>query len=155
MMTDDHRRRIQAARILVAAPLLVTLADNLDEKGQRESAAKVRESIRSDWNNVGEIVISDAVMHPFVYHLRLSKVPAHYYFDAPVPGGYEKSMRAQFSIFREAVRAFWHEWRANMVTSGFSGRMLETETAFYWNADDKYWLGIIGYVTDNSGKRYK
>lgn len=154
-MADENQQRIQAARTLVAAPLLVTLADNLDEKGQRESATKVRESIQQDWRTVGEITISDAVLHPYVYHLRLSKVPAHYYFDAPVPTGYEGAMRAQFTIFREAIRAFWHEWRARMVTSGFRDRMLETETAFYWDNDDKYWVGIIGYVTDNDGKRYK
>jgi hypothetical protein len=64
-------------------------------------------------------------------------------------------MREKFSIFREAVRSFWCEWKAQMVTTGFADRMCETETAFYWDPEDKYWVGIIGYYTDNSGKKYR
>jgi hypothetical protein len=141
-----NEARIAAARCLVAAPLIITLADNQRNRN-------IRALMRAEWEHQGELTISDAVLHPYVLHLRLSKVPKGYRLNIAIPAGYEKSLRANFPIFREAAQAFWTELRARDL-SDLPARLCETETALYWTADDEYWLGIFGYFTDGSGHKY-
>lgn len=159
-MDASHFARIEAARALVAAPLLITLADNLRNNGQSRVANLVIESIKPEWKRMGEIVISDAILHPMVLHLRTSKVPKGYKFEISIPSGYEKSLREKFALFREAIRSFWCEWRASAegpladALREIPTTMQETETAFFWCDNDQFWVGIFGYFSDSSGKQY-
>jgi hypothetical protein len=137
---------------------LVTLADNTRDE---RIAAKIRATISEEWRKTGEIVISDAILHPYVLHLRLSRVPKNYHFDLAIPAGYEKSMRDKFALFRAAVHSFWTEWLcdfadANPDCTAFCAEMKlrETETAYYWSDDDAFWVGIFGYFVDSYGKKY-
>ena len=155
---DANSERIKAARTLVAAPLLVTLASNVGGSSSDKRADLVHKTIDQAWAHPGEIVISDAVLHPYILHLRMSKVPKNYRFEIAIPPGYEKSLREKFALFRAAVRSFWDEWRANndhiMTVCHLPEHMEETETAFHWRNDDEFWVGIMGYFTDSCGKRY-
>lgn len=156
-MEASHFARIEAARSLVAAPLLITLADNLRNNGQSRIANLVMESIKPEWKQIGEIVISDAILHPMILHLRTSKVPAGYKFEISIPSGYEKSLREKFALFREAIRSFWREWRESIegpLADVVPTIMKETETAFFWRDNDQFWVGIFGYFSDSSGKQY-
>jgi len=158
-MDAPKQERILAARTLVAAPILVSLADNCEKKGDHAIAAKIRDSINPDWNHVGEIVISDAVLQPFILHLRLSKVPSGYAISTAVPENFERSLREKFRIFTAAVRAFWKEWLENLPEGlsrdYFAETMIESETAFHWKDDDSWWVGIMNYYTDVTGKKFK
>lgn len=149
--------RIAAARTLVAGPLLVTLEHNLRAKGCAETADWVRNSINPEWSRVGEIVLSDAVLHPYTLHLRMSRVPRNYRLEIAIPQGYEKALAKYFALFRAAAQSFWKEWLATASESAgaIAGASLhETETAMYVFDDDQYWVGIFGYFVDGRGRKY-
>lgn len=163
--------RVAAARALVAAPLLVTLAHNVANTRAEESnklksddpeklSARVISTLRQEWQHVGEIVISDAVLHPYVMHLRASEVPHDYQFTPTMPAGYEKSLNEKILLFETAVGAFWDEWRANngelaaLVGLAETNMIYEKRGVYYWRESDKYRVGVIEYLTDSSGKKY-
>jgi hypothetical protein len=167
---DAHEReeRIKAARTLVGTPILFAIADSMAERGGCDDlVSAICASIRdAPWRQVGEIVISDACFAPYEMHLRMSRVPRGYAFDMDIPVGYERAMRDKFALFGSAVRAFWSEWRASvgaklratyptlMPTALDLESLSGTETAFFAHADDTYWAGIFGYLTDKDGRKY-
>lgn len=150
--------RIAAARSLVAAPLIVTLAQCYPAL-----AEKIRGTMKPEWEHVGELTIMDPVLKPYTLHLRVSQVPRGYHLEILIPEGYEASMREKFVIFRGAMQLFWEEWRiinAELAAEIFgvgsdAQKLCLTETACYWRAENEYWLGIIGYFTDAKGKLFR
>lgn len=154
MTTKEQAVQIEAMRTIAAAPLLSTLAANLSANSRIEGL------IAREWWAVGSIALTFNGANMPTLHLRLSRVPSGYRADISHPPGYERAIREKFLIFRDAIRGFWREIRTQLATvlsaqemSDYS-TMRETETAFYWTPRDKYWVGIIGYYTDNNGKEY-
>lgn len=157
-MDSNQASRIEAARLLVAAPMIVALADNIEARNPA-LAIRIRKSLAPMWSHIGEITISDAVLHPYVLHLCTSKVPSGYRFELAIPAGYEGDLRDKFTMFRAAAHAFWAEWISNnslIVADGnLPTRLTTTETAIRWSASDRFWVGIVGYFTDSQGNKYK
>jgi hypothetical protein len=156
---DDAR--IRAARLLVAAPIIVAFADNSarDGGGARD---KILSLMRDEWKQTGEIVMRDSALAPYdALHLRMSKVPRGYRINIAVPAGFERALREKFALFRAAARSFWREIADDMTRARCDEEprgLCETESAVYWYTpranDDEFWVGIVGYFTDSSGKKY-
>lgn len=147
-----------AARALVCAPILITLANNLEHAGDVSRARKVRKYAKNHAPKIGEIVISDGCFAPYTMHLRMSQVPRNYVLSMSVPDGYERAMRDKFALFRAAMRAYWSEFRASHIGESIADVIPEvlgeTETAFYVRPDDEYWIGIFSYLSDKDGCQY-
>lgn len=158
MEATNKQATIEAARVLVAAPIIVALADNYASKPR--IAERIRATMKPEYQRVGELVISDAVLKPYTLHLKMSKVPRNYRLEVSIPGGYERSLREKFAIFRTAARAFWSEWRvlnAELAQEIAATDLREQETALFWAPGDMelcFGIGIVGYYEDSSGKKY-
>ena len=169
-MSSDASDRIAAARSLVAAPLLIAIADNLDARGEHTCARLARASIMGPWKHVGEIVASDDALNSYELHMRMSCVPRGYKVSTKVPPGYENAVRKQFAIFITAAHAFWNEFRtaiaalaagttsdardARLLLAELSERLNASETAVWMRADDEYWAGIYVYFIDKNTREY-
>ncbi|MFA5176604.1 MAG: hypothetical protein WC919_06595 [Candidatus Paceibacterota bacterium] len=148
----------EAARALVCAPILVTLANNLEHMGDVTRARKLRKYVKRSAPRVGEIVISDECFAPYTMHLRMSQVPRNYVLSMSLPDGYTRAMRDKFALFRAAMRAYWAEFRASPIGESLADVIPEvlgeSETAFYARPDDEYWIGIFSYLSDKDGCQY-
>lgn len=157
-MSENRDERIEAARTLVAAPIIVTLAHNLETQNPA-LVDRVQKSLSPLWMHIGELTISDAILQPYTLHLCTSEVPNGYRAEIAVPEGYENDIRRKFKLFCTAAQSFWAEWcetNSLIVSDGhLPTSLIFTETAWHWTATDPYWVGIFAYFTDPAGNKYK
>lgn len=155
--------RINAARHLVAAPILLTLSDICAAMNEPEIAAQILATLPDDLKQQGEIVIDDEHLKPYTLRLRLSKVPKEYRFSVCLPSlAYDNALKAKMQIFITATIAYWKEWaNANYELVKQIARVINidkiynTDSVLFWNRSDPFWIGIVAYLTDGENHIYR